>query len=969
MKLNLKNLLFFMLVSLGFSAQAVTIDGHVYFGEGIPAPGYEVTFHNISTDVTAAVVTDDEGYFSKDFEETPGEPNIVEVSVFDLCFGSLIIETVDLAADFTTVDFIVCNDFFPPLDSLCNAAFSYQQIDSDELTVEFINLSYSDNDVESWSWDFGDGSSSTEEAPSHTYAEQGSYEVVLTMTAGDCNSTISDLVLIGEPGWCNCPDFFEPVCAVLPGSVDTIEFINMCFALCEGITPDQLFSCDDIDPCICTGEWAPICVMTMDSILLSFGNLCEAECAGFTADDLVPCEDECLCSTEWNPVCVELPGGFPLTFGNECLAICEGFTPDDFVDCDNDCICEPYWDPVCVLSDNGQVMTFGNECEAACAGFSAEDFVDCEDPCICVDDWNPVCVSLDSISISFPNLCEAECAGFTAEDIVDCNDPCICPEIWDPVCVAVPGGLIITFSNLCEAECAGFTADDLVECVDPCSCPDIWEPVCVTTIEGITITFGNLCEAECAGYTVENLVDCNPDCVCEEIWDPVCIALPFDEGFIITFPNACTALCEGFTPDMFVECDSTGCICPQYYSPVCVITEDGTTLTFDNECYAECAGYSDYLPCDGFNSECFASFNIVDIPGTPGTHTFSFMDASWVLEGEITSWSWDFGDGTTSTDQNPTHEYTESGIFTILLTIESSMDCSSTFEEHICVGDGGFIDDYDCQAIFFFEQESGLSYNFQDFSFEAPSTWAWDFGDGTISDEQNPSHTYEAEGLYVVSLTIGTDDCESTTTMLVVAGEYVDYQDECFALFIPMFEDENPFFNDSLGFEGVLFLNLSSAVDGEVLWDFGDGTTSTEFMPFHNYTENGTYEVSLTVTEAGGCTSTYSGAVDIISNEFVGSPVYSLTTADEEVATAIQKVVAYPNPTTNKASVQFTMPQASDYSLELLDINGKLVSTKTQKGSAGINTDIIDLSQLTNGLYLIKITTGQISITSKVIKN
>ncbi len=491
------------------------------------------------------------------------------------------------------------------------------------------------------------------------------------------------------------------------------------------------------------------------------------------------------------------------------------------------------------------------------------------------------------------------------------------------------------------------------------------------TEDSIRLTFGNLCEAECAGFTADDIVDCQPDCNCPDVWDPVCVAAPFPGGGTIEFPNACIAECEGFTPDMFVECDTTGCVCPEYYNPVCVITEDSIILTFDNECYAQCEGYYEYFYCDENPSDrCFASFYMEPTIGPSALPLeFLFTDQSWTLEGEITAWSWDFGDGETSDEQNPTHQYQEEGVFNVTLIIESSTGCSSSYEEHICVGNGGFVDNYDCQAMFFFDQVDGLSYNFQDMSFGDPISWSWDFGDGTTSEEQNPAHTFAADGLYVVTLSIVTDNCESTSAMLVVAGANVNYEDECFALFIPIFADENPFFEDSLGLEGVLFLNLSSTFDGTAAWDFGDGSTSTDYMPFHNYAENGTYEVTLTMTSPDGCTSTYTATVNITSNEFLGSPQYSLTTATPDVNTAIQKVTAYPNPTTNNVNIKFTLPQAGDYSLQILDINGRVLTTTTANGVAGMNIKTVKMNNLGNGMYFIKITSGQTSVSTKVVKN
>ena len=935
-KIRFQNLLFFLLLTFRLGAQAVTVDGHVYFGPDAPAPGIEVGFIDASNPNGGSLgqtITDDVGYFSEDFIQS-SSLNIIEVVVLDLCTDFPLSQTVDLAADFTTVDFHICSDIDPPIDSLCAASFSYQQLDAeaDAYVIEFVDLSYSHEPITSWQWDFGDGEGSTEQNPSHVYADQGLYDVLLTISSEECSSTTIYQVEVRDGAWCNCPEYWDPVCVTTP-TMDTIVFDNICFAECEGYTIDDVFHCFSDSTCVCPDIWDPVCVLNADGSTIEFGNFCFAECEGYTEADLVDCESDCNCPDIWDPVCVQVPNSSEiLTFGNECLALCEGFSPDSFVGCvpDSTCICPDIWDPVCVIAPDGSIQEFSN-------------------------------------------FCYAECEGFTVEDLVNCDNDCNCFTVWDPVCVATDNGFVLTFSNICEAECEGFSAEDVVDCIDPCICPDVWDPVCVMTEDSIRLTFGNPCEAECAGFTLDDIVPCAPDCECPDVWDPVCIATPGNPagGGYITFSNACEAECAGFTPDMFEVCDSTGCVCPEYYSPVCVVSPDGTIITFDNQCFAECAGYYDYFSCDEPTDNCVASFRTeaFEDPANNLPNTFQFTDESWVLEGEITSWNWDFGDGSTSTEQNPIHNYQEDGVYIVTLIINSSTGCSSIFENHICVGDGGFIDDYDCQAMFFFEQEDGLNYDFNDFSFGTPTSWTWDFGDGHESDVQNPSHTYENSGVYIVSLTVATEDCESSASMILVAGENVDYENNCFALFMPIFADDNPFFEDSLGLEGVLFLNLSNADGSDVLWDFGDETTSTEYMPFHVYTANGAYEVTLTITNEDGCTSTYTGVVNITDNEFLGSPEYSLTTATEKVETAIQKVTAYPNPTTNEVSLKFTLPQAGEYTLQVMDINGKLLITETENGNEGVNINTMNFGSLTNGMYFIQITSGQASITTKVIKN
>lgn len=90
----------------------------------------------------------------------------------------------------------------------------------------------------------------------------------------------------------------------------------------------------DGSTCICTADYAPVCVQTANGIV-EFSNACHAECAGYTANDFVACNSNpCNCPTDINPVCVQTSAGI-VQFDNACRAECEGFTANDFVSCNS----------------------------------------------------------------------------------------------------------------------------------------------------------------------------------------------------------------------------------------------------------------------------------------------------------------------------------------------------------------------------------------------------------------------------------------------------------------------------------------------------------------------------------------------------------------------------------------------------------------------------------------------------------
>ncbi|KAA3639657.1 MAG: PKD domain-containing protein [Bacteroidetes bacterium] len=1014
MKLKTFYTLGLMLLSFWVMAQNVTVSGFVYAGEDAqPVPGYPVMVLTADGNVWEAF-TDESGEYLLEFQ---GEPSpIVDflaiISVFDFCTGEEHQEFITVADGDVSVevDFYICGDDDPDdPEVICDAFFYYEQIGVEPYEAAFFDLSYVFPPANAWFWDFGDGTSSTEQNPIHEWAEPGEYVVTLTISNDSCSASFTSVIWLDETIDCVCPDYWDPVC-VVTALGDTITFSNICFAECEGYTDEDIFDCEWDDPCDCYLIWDPVCVITPDGEIIEFPNECFAECEGYGEDSFVDCDDDCNCYDLWAPVCVINDAGDIITYSNECYAMCDGYGADSFVDCD-DCECDDVWDPVCVAA-GGAILTFPNECYAECEGYGPDSFIDCDDDCECPDEWDPVCVATPSGGfLTFPNACFAECEGFGPDVYFPC-DGCECPEFYDPVCVLTEDGIIIEFDNFCFAQCEGYGPDSFVDCEDDCNCPDVWEPVCVATGAGI-ITFPNACFANCAGFGDDSFVDCDDDCVCPDVWNPVCVATP--DGGIITFPNPCYAECEGFTADQYFVCD--GCECPDYYDPVCVITETGEIIEFVNFCFAQCEGYGpdSYIDCDdncdcpdewdpvcvitdwggvltfpnacfaeceGFDpqyfvdcdweQDCYADFYVEsDNPiGVIGLEVV-FTDASYTSEGEIVAWAWDFGDGNTSNEQNPEHTYEEEGIYEVVLEIETSEGCTSVYVLHLCVADDGYYEGPDCQALFYFElaNDAGTSFAFFDASIGENDYWIWDFGDGNSSDEQNPVHTYENPGIYLVTLTVGNEDCSSSVTMLVFSDPDVWYESECVALFVPFIGGDPA---TGVGENTVFFLNMSSPDAVEFNWDFGDGTTSDEFITIHEYEGPGIYDVTLTITTADGCTNAFTATVTIGEGDdedgFTGTPQYSLTTDVDEVE-AISETTVFPNPVTRTANFKFNLAEAGNYNIELISLDGSLLTSQRGAGIKGINTATIDVAQLADGLYFARIQSGTATTTIKVVKD
>lgn len=126
-----------------------------------------------------------------------------------------------------------------------------------------------------------------------------------------------------------------------------------------------------------------------------------------------------------------------------------------------------------------------------------------------------------------------------------------------------------------------------------------------------------------------------------------------------------------------------------------------------------------------------------------------------------------------------------------------------------------------------------LTVNFTDKSTGHRYQYDWDFGDGTEhSQDRNPTHTYEEEGIYAVKLTVKSYFNSSTHTATIHVGPVADFDADPIEGQLPL----------------SVYFNYKSKGDVlTCLWDFGDGTTSTEQNPVHEYNDNGKFSVKLTV--------------------------------------------------------------------------------------------------------------------------
>ncbi|WP_243630203.1 PKD domain-containing protein [Taibaiella soli] len=299
------------------------------------------------------------------------------------------------------------------------------------------------------------------------------------------------------------------------------------------------------------------------------------------------------------------------------------------------------------------------------------------------------------------------------------------------------------------------------------------------------------------------------------------------------------------------------------------------------------------------------TFNNTTTLGTPGAGTYS----------------WDFGDGGTSTAANPTYTYTVPGTYNVTLVAVNSGGCTQSFTKssYITVlakphADFTSANNTACNA--------PASVSFTNAS-TGSASYQWNFGDGGTSTAASPTHTYTASGTYTVTLIASNGSCTDTITKtgfvnvssglnpaftysspacvghpvtftITNAFPYVfwDFGDGTTAINLAapthVYSAPGNYTVKLYGGNGtcvdststVITVNASptagftatntiscstplttaftnTSSGGSYTWDFGDGTTSTQTSPSHTYTSFGTYSVRLIATGNGGCSDTF----------------------------------------------------------------------------------------------------------------
>ncbi len=252
----------------------------------------------------------------------------------------------------------------------------------------------------------------------------------------------------------------------------------------------------------------------------------------------------------------------------------------------------------------------------------------------------------------------------------------------------------------------------------------------------------------------------------------------------------------------------------------------------------------------------------------------SFTDLSTPPE-KITGWEWDFGDRSPlSKEQNPLYVYTQAGLHPVTLRVFNDIESNISAPKNIKVN---------MVADFSVKNETGdseLSVQFIDESLGVPTSWLWDFGDGSTSTEQNPCHMYTKPGQYTVSLTASRESGVGPYTHTEVKKDIVTVCAKADFKGTPRIGCNSV---------DVQFSDLSKGSPTSWYWDFGDGEDSTEKEPLHTYKSPGIYSVRLTVKSSFNTHTEYKAHYIIVE----GTATPNIAPESYEILNKVGAVKAY----------------------------------------------------------------------------
>ena len=294
--------------------------------------------------------------------------------------------------------------------------------------------------------------------------------------------------------------------------------------------------------------------------------------------------------------------------------------------------------------------------------------------------------------------------------------------------------------------------------------------------------------------------------------------------------------------------DTTGGTWQWYKDSVALVGETNTTLDIS------AMGIGNYTvlykmngTCQGLNLEVPLpiyplAFMTPDNTTTCVGDSIQFDGFSYISDGTIDQYYYDFGNGDSAFIEDPIYAFDSAGVYTVTITAESNLGCQGGQTQNITIHAKPVVD---------FLTNNVCLYDVADFvsmttlSVGLIDSLAWEFGDNAIADDSLESHSYAAAGDYNVQLYARSDEgCVDSINKTIS---------------IHSVPEANYTANNACENTNIAFLNNSSLSTGNIisyLWNFGNNNTAVTLNTNHIYTVEGNYPTSLIATSDSGCVDT-----------------------------------------------------------------------------------------------------------------
>lgn len=235
----------------------------------------------------------------------------------------------------------------------------------------------------------------------------------------------------------------------------------------------------------------------------------------------------------------------------------------------------------------------------------------------------------------------------------------------------------------------------------------------------------------------------------------------------------------------------------------------------------------------------------------------------------------------------------------------------------------------------------GRVIKFVDLSTKNPTSWLWNFGDGTTSSTPSPTHVFSSGVTYIVTLIVsnfyGSDTITKAFTSYAITSSFTASS-----------------YNVDLLVSGDVIFTDNSTGAISWLWDFGDGGTSSSQNPLHTFTQVGNFNVSLNVSN-GLCNHQASQVIIVSKN------IGMLENVDANTQLKI-----YPNPTKNNITIDYQFSGKKNITFSLVDVMGKILISGNKLCESKFNKNL-NLSNYPKGIYCLKLFSDDKQITRTII--